>query len=67
MTKTNRADSSKPASQSRRPVKFRADNSESAELAETWLGLREGIRSLMNPLIFAGTHIGQISWTNDGD
>jgi len=22
---------------------------------------------LMNPLIFAGTHIGQISWTNDGD
>jgi hypothetical protein len=23
--------------------------------------------SLMNPLIFAGTHIGQISWTNDAD
>jgi hypothetical protein len=22
---------------------------------------------LMNPLIFAGTHIGQISWTNDSD
>ncbi|MGO9771883.1 MAG: hypothetical protein ACLPSW_20520, partial [Roseiarcus sp.] len=22
---------------------------------------------LMNPLIFAGTHISQISWTNDGD
>ncbi len=23
--------------------------------------------TLMNPLIFAGTHIGQISWTNNGD
>ena len=25
------------------------------------------LNDLMNPLIFAGTHIGQISWTNDGD
>jgi len=41
-------------------------------------GAGEGIRTLgpnlgkvvlylMNPLIFAGTHIGQISWTNDAD
>jgi Protein of unknown function (DUF3987) len=27
----------------------------------------KGGGGLMNPLIFAGTHIGQISWTNDSD
>jgi hypothetical protein len=36
-------------------------NDVSANLAS---GTRAG---LMNPLIFAGTHIGQTSWTNDVD
>jgi hypothetical protein len=45
MTKTNRADSSKPASQSQIPVKFCSGNPEDAKLAKALLGSREEISS----------------------
>jgi hypothetical protein len=55
--------------------RLKTTNAHSAQLAALrhkralilWLDEAFARRGLMNPLIFAGTHIGQTSWTNDVD